>query len=552
MRRERRFNFATYDIETPGIGDDSFLLVGYYDGERYYRFYRMADFMDHVCSRRYRGWHVFGHYAGRFDARYLLDYLRFSRAGKRLRWSYYLSGSSCVLLSIHTEENGRGGHVVHFADSGRLLLVSLGRLTSEFKVQHRKMDFDPSSVRYNFNDCVGLYEVLQEFFSLTGVYAYTVASAALRYFRKNYLQRSIWQLNPSVENFVREGYYGGRCEIYRRDPVDGAYKYDVNSLYPYAMVGPIPVEYLGRTRSIPDDDRRIGFFRADVHLPDTYIPALPIMTGESRLYFPVGAITGVWTSMEIRRAIEDGAAVRVRDGVVFATDSIFDEFVADIYTRKAEAEASGDFGKRLIFKLLANSLYGKFGQRRDRRVYIDDPGTARLDADDPSSPAIWPLPGGAAYYITESDARHILPHISASITARARLTMLDRLRDAVPCWYTDTDSVITTRKLETGDGLGEWKLEGIGSFQAHGLKEYSWNDEIKIKGLPRQDLEIARRYLNGEQVAFRRMAGLQESVRAGVEAARSIDCVRRRRSSRPKRAADGTYDTRPWNMSELV
>lgn len=547
LSHDTRYNIAVYDIETPGIEDDRFLLVGFFDGDRYYRFHTLSSFLDHVCSRRYRNWYIFGHYGGRFDARYLADLLRY-QSDLPYTFGYFLSGSTCVLLSVRS-----GGDVWHFCDSGRLLPASLERLTEEFGVEHRKLAFDPAGVEYNFNDCLGLYEVLQRFFSVVGVYAYTIASLSMRYFRRNYLRRRIYNVGKAVEAFVRSGYYGGRCEIYRRDEAT-VNKYDVNSLYPYAMSGPVPVDYIGATTVLPDDDRRIGFYRARVRYPYRYIPALPLLM-DHRLYFPIGEYEGVWTSMELRRAIEDGASVDILSGHCWAAEPIFDEFVRDVYERKVAAEREGNWALRTIYKLLGNSLYGKFGQARIRRVYIQDPGTSRLDPDDPVSPFIWPLPDGMAFYLAESDSRHIMPHIAATVTARARLSMLERLRAALPCWYTDTDSIITTREIDASDGLGDLKFEGRGRFRAYGLKEYEWEDSIRIKGLPRrneQDIEMARRYLQGEPVRYRRMAGLQESVRAGMSAVRTVDCERRRRFVRPKRAPEGEFDTRPWYIKDMM
>ncbi len=551
MCRARKFRFGTYDIETQSIDSDEFALVGFFDGERYFCFRSIAEFLEHTIDRRYAGWRMFAHFGGRFDGSYLFDWLKHHGLPSSYGWSYSFSGSTAVQIRIYD----RNGHAWTFVDSGRLLPVAQERLTKEFRVPHPKLPReDVTDVHYNYVDCRGLYEVLERFFGITNLTSYTIASHALRFFRANYLDRIIWSVPTEVENFVRRAYVGGRCEIYRRDEAR-VKKYDINSLYPHAMRGPIPVDFIGHTRTVPDDDRTIGFFHAEVSVPEMYLPPLAWLAPERRLYFPVGRIRGWWSSMELRRAERCGARIlRIIDGVRFGCEPIFDAFVDDVYSRKLASEQLGDYGLRMIYKLLGNSLYGKFGQRRDRKVYIPDPGTSRLDPDDPESPWIYPLPDGMAFYVDMSKSAHILPHIAATVTARARMHMFDLLTSVSPVWYTDTDSILTTAEMPTSSECGGLKLEGVGRFRAHGLKEYEWDNEVKIKGLslrgPERD-EIARAYLRGEPVRYRRRMGIREAIRAGTDAARTIECVRRKRAVHPKRAPDGEYDTRPWDAREI-
>jgi hypothetical protein len=444
-----------------------------------------------------------------------------------------------------------------FADSYRLLQASLAQLTRDFDVRHKKLDLDEAFRseqalrRYNEHDCRGLYEVLDTFFELHNITSETIAAHAMRVFRAYYLRRVCIGLNAENEDFVRRCYFGGRVEIYRYDRAR-VHKYDVNSMYPCVMREPVPVDYLWSTRRLPDDDsQHIGFYHAQVRYPEsTYLPALPILA--DKLYFPVGYFDGYFTSMELRRAIADGASVSIRSGRIFAAEPMLAEYAEELYRLKEEAERKGERGKRHALKILLNSFYGKFGQRREQRTFL-------LDRN---QPGVFPLldqtgkPTGLAWRYTESRASHILPHIAATITARARLLQLDFLGQA-PVWYGDTDSLFTSAVLPTGTGLGEIKLEGVGDFQAYRLKEYRFDGKLAVKGIPRdkdnpaREAELKEKFLAGEPVEFRRHAGFRESVNRGLETVRFVEVTKQRGVVRDKRARIGD-DTRPWRFEELL
>lgn len=537
-----RFKFAVYDIETYGIGNLNFHSCGFFDGEQYWYFRSMEDFLSHVLRKEYNGWRFFAHFGGRFDVHFVFDWLR--KFDPNLYMEVNCSGSAVISLTLREGKNRW-----RFVDSFRLMPKSLASLTNDFNVLHKKLvGRDFKEREYNEYDCRGLYEVLEIFFDEFDICSETIASHAMRVYRSHFMQRELWQPKREIEEFCRFAYAGGRCEIFRYDEAE-VNQYDVNSLYPSAMLETVPVEYLFQSREIPDsDDRRIGFYKADIHYPDCYLPILPVHT--DKLYFPVGDFTGIYTSMELRKAIEAGAAVRILEGRVFTAEPILRDYALQLFEMKKEADLQGQGAKRYIAKILMNSLYGKWGQRREQRVYILDDGREGL----------YPLPNGLAYYMSESQAAHILPHISAVITARARIRQHSLLSQARN-WYTDTDSLFTDANYEVSDDLGSLHFEGAGKFQAFRLKEYRFKNGYKIKGLQRskaetqeqrdaEDKRLAELYLQGEELIMPRMRGWAESVKAGLPAVGYVERKRRRRVVRDKRCRI-KEDSRPWNYREL-
>ena len=51
----------------------------------------------------------------------------------------------------------------------------------------------------------------------------------------------IYLLNQQTENYVRNSYVGGRCDIYKYGTYKNAYYYDFTSLYPAVCKNALPV-----------------------------------------------------------------------------------------------------------------------------------------------------------------------------------------------------------------------------------------------------------------------------------------------------------------------
>jgi len=554
LRREPKFSIGTWDIETQSIEDLSLRTIGAYDGTDYTEFETVPEFLNFTCQPKYHGTRWFSHNGGKFDDMFLWDWLRQVRPD--IDFTFFCAGSCVVSMTLF-----QGPHYWKFCDSYRLMDAPLHKLTHEWDVQHKKLEFAPDDVDYNRHDCLGLYEVLEKFFGQFDVYAETVASQALKVYRSHFLKDTLHSPPAFVEAAARAAYVGGRCEVYRHDPAR-LNKYDVNSLYPRAMLDPVPVEYLSASRRLTDRENEIGFYEADISYPDCYLPVLPMMI-ENRLFFPVGNFHGFFTSLELLEADRAGASIKIRMGYIFRTDRIFAEYVDSLYKMKLQAERDGNAAIRWISKKLLNSLYGKFGQRREQSVYIRDPGTPRIDMSNPRSPIIEPVPGlpGVAMYERLSRSMHILPHIAATVTSRARLLDHKYLSDAGQIWYTDTDSVFTDREIPTGEALGDLKLEGTGDFQAYGLKEYKFDGEMNIKGVSLTvtdpttgkktiDRTIGERYIAGDAIHYKRMSGIKEQMRRGRTRLERIDQTKIRRVRIEKRARVG-QDTRPWRAYEI-
>jgi len=68
----------------------------------------------------------------------------------------------------------------------------------------------------------------------------TLPSIALKIFLTKYYNNELALITSSkLEDYIRKSYYGGVTEVYK--PIgQNLYYYDVNSLYPFALLNPLP------------------------------------------------------------------------------------------------------------------------------------------------------------------------------------------------------------------------------------------------------------------------------------------------------------------------
>lgn len=533
LNKPTTFKFGTWDIEARDWWD--LQVIGCFDGEEYYQFRNIPDFLAHIMRWEYRHWRWFAHFGGRYDLNFVYDYVQ-GRSDAKI--SFYCSGSMVMAMDIR-----KGDCHARLCDSFRLLPASLRDLTIAFDVKHKKTKYDfedmaygSELLEYNEQDCRGLYEVLEKFYKETGMMSETFASHSLKVWRKDYLKQTIWKPHESISEFVRQSYHGGRVEVFKRQS-EHLMCYDVNSMYPYVMCEELPVEYVAESRKLLDN--YFGFVHAEVIAPDCYIPVLPIR--KEKLFFPIGRINAVWTNQELLVAENLGYRIqKIFKATYFKTAPILRDFVSKLYELKKSAEEP----TRTIAKYLLNSFYGKFGQAPVKRVY-----TTEHDAPAKSWPIVHPdgTPSGFAYYERTSRAAYLLPHISSAVTSKARLHLLSRLTNSI--YYCDTDSVFTTDIIETSKEIGAWSLVGEGECKFWQPKLYKFKGQWKAKGLDRSQSIDA--FVDGDINKVTRRKSIKEAMRDGSRATMDVIIEKRLRESRPKRAWINENDTRPWNITEL-
>jgi hypothetical protein len=485
--------FGVCDIETREW--TRFLVIGFYDGKDFIAFKRLPKFLGFLFAEHERlPKRIFAHFGGKFDFLFILQTAFLLHREIEVQ-NLIPRGSG--LLSFDLVKKVRGVEVRYtFTDSAALLPFGLEKLTSSFEVEHKKLKWDHSKTKkvtrkllaYLRHDCQGLYQVLEKYAEWDLIQEagakLTMASQALQVFRL-FIKKPIANLGDEEDAFVRKSYVGGRTEIFRplhlsekflqgQPNIDGLLKrtypsaskplhcYDVNSLYPFSMLGEFPNFPQNFTRHY--FPHRMGFYDVTVEVPEMWIPPLGTVAkiGKSEKFiFPTGIFRGTWSTLELEYARTLGVKIlKVHRGLLFHSGGeIFRPYIEKLYAMRLEAQAKKDPVGDVLTKLLMNSLYGRMGLNREREnlVLMPTPGKeSELYSQIETPDGVVQLFKEGKFL--EDSFSNVA--IAAWVTSRSRVHMHKiYMSCGKDLYYTDTDSLFTTREIPTGNQLGQLKLE---------------------------------------------------------------------------------------------
>lgn len=450
-------------------------------------------------------------------------------------------------------------------------------------------------------DCISLWDSIDVFYKWPLVQksglCFTTASQAVKIWQ-TYLDKEIYSLPNHVDNFVRRGYFGGRTEIFKpifesdisrikpflkkvnlnhnakKRFIDMQGKrlnyYDVNSLYPYSMLNEFPIKFSHWTFTY--DPKAMAFWECDVEVPEMFTPPLGVkvqftkelieknfpdlspeqkksMEGSEKLIFPTGKFKGIWTTHELEFAKTLGVKVhKVYEGAVFHNGGkIFKPFINDLYKIRLEAKKNKDPTNDLLSKLIMNSCYGRLGLNILRENLCIDIGQEGLKTHLEIERNGEVIRLGSKEISLDDSFTNVA--ISAYVTSYARVHMMKiYLECGEDLFYTDTDSLFTSKTFKTDSALGALKLEystGSSCFllpktyineDIDGLNDKKGNmilkkitmkgfDKKKIKGFTIEDFTIA---LAGEMKQLKvyqepKFATLKSALQKGMFLAMNYD-----------------------------
>lgn len=164
------------------------------------------------------------------------------------------------------------------------------------------------------------------------------------------------------------GTWGGRAEVFARGRLKGKFhEHDIMGAYPNAAVqiGRFPTQgswhqcqSLGCTVADTGSFCSVGF-----DFPKgTVYPCLPVQTPEGSMLYPLRGESWA-TGYEVKLALEMGASIRLLESWGYRKGT---PALALYMQRCLEARKTAKGAARTMYKLLANSLIGKFAQQTDR------------------------------------------------------------------------------------------------------------------------------------------------------------------------------------------
>lgn len=514
--------------------------IGYYTGETIKKYFltdfnqdaqeMIYTMFKSILISKYHTYTIYFHNFGKFDAFFIVNTLR-----NKFQNSIKIIENNKQLISIKIIY-GNKNYYIKFFDSYLLLPLSLRKLANTFNVETKKGNFPhkfvkkenlnyfgilpeykyyselsyeeylnldqnnwslkESSLEYLESDLLSLYQVLEYFnnyiyenFKLNITEFLTLPSLSFGIFKSSFYKGNLVQIVDAKYNDIKSSYHGGRCEVLipqfnnklLRQPnqypsKEKLYCYDVNSLYPFSMLNPLPVGNIGISNNT-NLDSIFGFCYAKIKTPDNiFFPVLPYKL-DNKLYFPKGEFEGWYFSEELKYAKNKGYTINIEKSLIMDSDILFDKYVNFFYKLK---NSSKD-GEKIIGKFFLNSLYGKFGmEEKDEFIEIIDESNfekyeALYDITDLTKLDNDQLVihyKDTTHTINDSIVKdekkfplNISIAVSAAIASYSRIYMhkiiTDMLDKKAKVYYTDTDSIILNKPLPNelvGSKIGQFKL----------------------------------------------------------------------------------------------
>lgn len=397
------------DLETSGDENEVWAwywgICNLYEPEKVYKGTDIASFIHWInTSDKIIYFHNL-----KFDGGYILDYL-FRTGYKHVsKNSKYLEpGEMTTLISdmgqwytitvrLWPNETGYDS-LIEFIDSAKLITLPIEKIPSAFGLDETKGEIDYLKIRlpgyeptpeeedYLNHDVIILAKALN-IMRDRGLHKLTTGACALHDYRTRLGAKAFNKLFPKLADGtdfdIRKSYKGGWTylnPVYRDRYVEEGKVYDVNSMYPWAMkycllpYGP-PVYFKGKYKEDPNYPLYVQSLSCEFHLKPGHFPSIQIkhnlMYSENEYLIDSvepTLLTLTSVDLELFYFNYDVKYEEWHGGYMFRGQvGMFDEYIDYWYEQKTEAKKHKNGGQAQIAKLFLNSLYGKFGARREGR-----------------------------------------------------------------------------------------------------------------------------------------------------------------------------------------
>ena len=445
--------YAAYDIETytnvsenPNENEQVPYMIGLayykepYDRENYKvktwdtsKEDCLEGFFDYIAINAdfFKDVKFFAHNGGKFDSFILLKYyLLMDHSKWKLDSSKFIFTNGGIIgFSLVLKCNPK--IKIHFRDSFRYMSSSLKKLTKDFNVKHKKLDYDIGDItkfswlgkkveikKYLEHDCLGLLEILDIFREKMydagniDIFNYlTTPSIACNIFLKKFYnpeKTPLFEVDYMLDSIIRAFYFGGRTESFVIGDFSNitAFMKDFNSLYPKVMLNDLPYGVpevyttkemfteglISRTIIESQDqcymedkisEKCFGFVWVIVKTKENYDKksksgfALPRLhayhTGERLLFPDFDEFTDilVWSEeLKLSQKYELQYDYEIKGCIQYQREAFLAGYVTQFYAEKQKAGQLKLAASKLVYKLLLNSLYGIFGIKKRRNCMV--------------------------------------------------------------------------------------------------------------------------------------------------------------------------------------
>lgn len=410
-------------------------------------------------------------------------------------------------------------------------LEKIAGLVGETKIQ---VDFDNPNVADLWKRCRSDVRITYKAVRLLldklqaddlGGFKITAPSLSFSIFRSRFLKhRLITHHNDDGVKLEKDAYYGGYVNVFqivgRGQPE--LYKLDINAMYPSVMLdNAFPVEMVDHVRDVSRAilDLILKSYLVTVRATVQTNEAVYPMRYDGGVCYPVGTFETTLSTPSLLYARKHGHLQKVHELISYKKAVLFHDYVEYMYKNRMKAKETKDRAGEMFYKLMMNSLYGKFGQSSLESKVIgscDPDEFVSYTAVDADTGETWREihAGGSVISLKQGDeSRYTFYAVAAHVTDYARRVLFDiiKLAGREHVYYSDTDSVLVddeglnrVKGLMDELKLGYLKVEDKGDlFIGFAKKDYLLGSERKLKGFSRKpDADNPHKFTTHQSVSF--------------------------------------------------
>lgn len=465
---------------------------------------------------------------------------------------FYYSGGMTFMLFLRLEKK-----VIKVLGMQNFLPTSIAQVGELLGIPKGEVDFETVPMEelkaYCRTDTEILGRGIISYFDFCGKnnlggFAPSISGQSMRAYRHKFMDHKITIYHgKEIQTIERAAYHGGRCEASRigKLPEDDYVVLDVNSMYPFVMrehYYPTGLLQARQRVAVSDMESLLEDFCLVAECKiQTSTPMYPVGIN-GRLCFPTGEFWATLTTPSIEEAISRGHLVKTERVLVYSRAKLFTRYAEFFYTLRQVCQRDGNEVFDYVCKRFLNSLYGKWGEKRDIEIE-----SGHTESDDFYRTQYYNEVTGKSgyeetmfhtYRVVEGwkEAPNSCPSISAHCTDYARCYLFSLMSqiDLHNVIYCDTDSLVVRKEdmkrffdSQVGKGLGQLKIEQeFTDGEIFGPKDYRFGDKCRQKGIRRNAQELAPGVFRQDQ--FPSMIGLMAMrVQGGVPVKQVVKHLRR-------------------------
>lgn len=339
-------------------------------------------------------------------------------------------------------------------------------------------------------------------------------------------KKIIEKLSNKDDIFIRNSYFGGRCEVFG-NPRDSEHIkfFDFSGMYGQCMMEKFHIgsgEYV-----INENYDKPGFHSIEYSSDFEFLPVLPSHSVTGKLLFSNGDNkVGVFWYEEIKLFVKYGGKVNkvIMSYIFKETDFVFDKFVTEFNKIK---EKGGYY--RIVGKLMINALYGGMGLKTDdtkdiitlsEKEYLFILENFTIERETKlNSVYIIKIKKDFKYKkffkIKENKRNKRNVSYASAVASKARIKLYEAFKEVTEdggrLLYCDTDSIFAAYDLKdsrkTTKNIQWQKFYSDAVFiapKSYAIKEEK--DLIKIKGIKISNIsfeEIKKNFYNNNKIEFK-------------------------------------------------